>query len=277
MTGLAGFAAAAPQTASIKIEVADGRCIAPVILNGQLAPMVIDTGAERSLITRAAAVRLGLAFDRWVDTTLRDAGGRLETHPNADVAVATLGGLPLYQRPATHALSLSVAATDLGIADGLLGADVLRNFTLALDVHNASLTLSAAGDAPKQGGISLRPLWPDFLLAPLTLDGCDLAALVDTGATSSVINARGLYRLGLTPERLGRDEIVSLTGVNGRLPVHLHRFANLSIGPLNITSPKILAARVPEAGFDMILGMDFLGLRSLRLSYSRLILKFDGA
>jgi hypothetical protein len=72
-----------------------------------------------------------------------------------------------------------------------------------------------------------------------------------------LVNARGFDRLGLAPERPGRDEIVSLTGVNGRLPGHLHRYANLSVGPLNITSPKILAAGVPEAGFDMILAWIF--------------------
>lgn len=278
MTALASFAPAAPLTTPIKVEVEDGRCVAPVILDGRLAPMVIDTGAERSLITRAAAVRLGLTFDLWVDTTLRDAGGRLETHRNADVSAAALGGLPLYQFPPTRSLSLSVTTNNLGGADGLLGSDVLRHFTLGLDVPNASFTLSPARfGVPSPGGINLEPLWPDLLLVPVVLDGQHLTALVDTGSSASWINARGLSRLGLTPAQRAQGKTVSLAGVNGRLPAHLYRFTNFRIGKLTITNPEILTASIPEAGFDMILGMDFLGRQRFCLSYTRKTLTFNSA
>jgi hypothetical protein len=87
--------------------------------------------------------------------------------------------------------------------------------------------------------------------------GLNIIDLRGNEGAMHLVNARRLYRLGLRPERLRRDEIVSLTGVNGRLPAHLHRFANQSVGPVKITSPKILAAGVTEAGFDMILAWIF--------------------
>jgi predicted aspartyl protease len=272
MTGLAGFAAAAvaPRTAVIPIDVADGRCVAPVTLNGQRAAMILDTGAARSLITRTAAFRLALPFDRWVDSTVRDAGGRLETHANADIAAAAIAGVPLYQRPATRSLSLAVAGIGLAGADGLLGGDVLRHFTLCLDVPAARLTIfEAEGDPPMTGGIPLRPLWPDLLLAPVALDGFSMTALVDTGSTVSMINSRGLHRLGLTPARLERDIIVSVAGVAGRLSARLHRFAELRIAAVTVATPEILVASVPETGFDMILGMDIMSRQRICLSYTQ--------
>jgi predicted aspartyl protease len=278
MTALARCAAAAPRTAGIAMDVADGRCVIPVRLDGRLARMILDTGAERSLITRAAAPRLGLTFDRWVETTMRDAGGRLETHPNADIAAATIGGIALYQRPPSRALSFAVASANLGGADGLLGGDLLRPFTLGLDMRRATLTLATADGGPAiDGCIRLRPLWPDLLLAPVVLNGCGLLALVDTGSTGSIINARGLSRLGLTPARLARDVSVSMLGVGGRYPARLHRFTELRIGSLTIPKPALAASTVPEAGFDMILGLDILGRRKLSLSYTELTMAFPGA
>ena len=146
LSGLAGFASAAepPGAVTIPVGVSGGRCVVNVSLDGRPARMILDTGAARSLITRAAALPLGLPFDRWVDTTVCDAGGRLQTHPNAVVAAASLGGIALYQRPGARSLSLAVARVDLGGADGLLGSDVLHHLTLWLDVQAARLTLTAA-------------------------------------------------------------------------------------------------------------------------------------
>ena len=93
-------AAAPPPGPAIPIEMANGRFIVPVLLDGGLAHILLDTGAERSVISRTAAARLGLPFDPWVETTMRGAGGQLETHRNADVQIATLGGVRLLQRPA---------------------------------------------------------------------------------------------------------------------------------------------------------------------------------
>jgi len=277
LSGLAGFASAAerPGGVTIPVDVSGGRCVVTVSFDGRPARMILDTGAVRSLITRAAALRLGLPFDRWVDTTVRDAGGRLQTHPNADVAAASLGGIALYQRPGARSLSLAVARVDLGGADGLLGSDLLRHLTLWLDVQAAWLTLAAANRAaPIGGGITLQSLWPDLLLAPVVLDGCSLQALVDTGSAGSMINGRGLDRLGLTPAGLARDPVAGMAGVNGRLQARRHWFGEFRVGPVIMARPELLVSGVPEGGFDMILGLDILGRHRLGLSYGALKMAF---
>ncbi len=277
LSGLASLAISAPagavaETAAIAVDVANGRCVVPVTFDRQIARMLLDTGAERSVITLAAAKRLRLKFDPWVDTTMRGAGGRLDTHANADVSAAAIGGIPIYQRRSLLSLSLAVTTLDLGDVDGLLGGDILQHHTLDLDFTAAILTLGLRRAALPSHSVRLRLLWPDLLLAPVVLDGRGLTALVDTGSSASLINARGLHRLGLTPARIAAGRPMSSLSLGGRLNANLYPFAGLRIGPLVIRNPAILAAEIPEAAFDMILGLDVLGRQRLLLSYADLTL-----
>jgi len=247
------------------------RILVPVSLDGRLANMVLDTGAEISVLTLAAALRLGLKFDPWVQTTMRGAGGRLETHQNADVTHAMFGGVRLFQRPEARGLSLAVTRASLGGADGLLGGDILRHFTL--DVNFPAATLSR-GAIQTQATVPLQRLWPDLLLAPVLLDGHPLIALLDTGATTSLINARGLHHLDLAPAALARDPATTTAALGGALTGRLHRFNTLRLGPLVLANPTILTAPVPEPAFDVILGMDVLGLQRVVINYASLTLGF---
>lgn len=274
-TGLASLVAARPfPKAAIPVDPATGRCIVPVTLDGQQVRLVLDTGAEKSVLTRTAIRRLGLPLDRWVETTLRGAGGLLETHANADVSSATLGKWKLYQYQPSGGLSFAVTDFDLGDVDGLLGADILRHYALNLDMPRGQLTLASAAEiAPSPFAVPIERLWPDLLLAPVRLDGRNLTALVDTGASASLINARGLYRLGLTPDLLARDHTALTTAIGGELTTHLHRFAELQVGAVRVSEPVLQTADVPEAAYDLTLGLDVLGRHQLLLSYAPLIME----
>src|SRR4051794_27744334 len=99
-----------------------------VIVNRKPALLVLDTGAQRTLITSAAAARLGIERGQKA-TVMRGIGGATvnwETKPNS-FSFAAIG---------VDAMSVMVAPISLpsiqGIQpDGLLGADVLA----ALDVE----------------------------------------------------------------------------------------------------------------------------------------------
>jgi predicted aspartyl protease len=263
---LAGGAA----RAAVPMQMAGGQMVVPVVLDGQMARMVVDTGAERTVLTRAAVARLGLRLDPYVDSILRGAGGRLETYRNADVGHASLGGMRLTQRAGAK-LSLSVTDMALG-ADGLLGGDLLRHFTLTLDFAAGTLALGPAGSRAGGNAVALRRLWPDLLLAPVRLDGRALVALVDTGAAGSMLNRRGMARLGLTPAALRGDRAAEMGALGGRTAGWWHRFASCSVGSLSVPAPLMLVAEVPEPGFDMILGLDILGRQRLALSYGTLMM-----
>jgi len=274
--GLASLvAAAAPRATAIPIEVANGRCLVPVLLDGRPARMVLDTGAELTMVTRAAVARLGLRPDPWVSTTLRGAGGLVERHANVDIRVALAGPVALFQNRPGGGLNLPVTSSDLGGADGLLGGDILQHYTLDLDIPGATLALGAMHPpaAPPQA-VKLQLLRRNLLLAPVLLDGHSLTALVDTGASASLLNARGLYRLGLVPAQVRQDPAIPMLTVGGESPARWHRFAELRVGPLSLRAPAVLTQTVPEAAYDLLLGLDVLGRQRLYLSYPSLTLAF---
>jgi hypothetical protein len=227
------------------------------------------------MFTRSAAARLGLRADRWVGTTLRGAGGLLERHANVDVGVATAGGAKLFQRQPGDGLSLPVISADLDGIDGLLGGDVLQHYVVDLDMPRARLALRTAFPAATiRSGAPLQPLRRNLLLVPTRLDGHALTALVDTGASASLINARGLYRLGLTPPLSAHDPTVPMFAVGGESNVRLHRFTNLQIGAFSVPKPMMLTQIVPEPAYDFILGLDVLGKQRIIISYPNMVLAF---
>ncbi len=267
-------AAPLPPVIAVPIEVKDGRCVVPMLLDGRRARMVVDTGAERTVVTRAAAARLGLRRDLWVDTPMVGAGGLLETHPNVDADSATIGGTRLFHELPGRGLSLSVTDLQLGDADGLLGGDLLRHYTLDLDMPQARLALRPAWTAPTGNVVAVQPWARGLLLAPLRLDGTELTALVDTGASRTLINARGLHRMGITAADAVRDPVVSASGLGGSFQAHLRQFGALQLGQTRFPNALLLIAAVPEIAFDMILGLDVLGQQRFLLSYASLRLGF---
>jgi predicted aspartyl protease len=261
--------------AMISIDAAAGRCIVPASLDAHPARLLLDTGSERSIVTHEAALRLGLRPDRWVATTMRGAGGRLERFANIDLARARAGDVALFQNAPGGGLSLAVTTADLGDADGLLGGDVLRHYTIDLDMRRGRLALRTAAPAIKpHGAVPLQWLRRNLLLAPVRLDGHDLVALLDTGATTSLLNARGLFRMALTPSQTAHDPPVGVRAIGGTSAARLHRFADLRIGALTVAAPAVLIAPVAEPAYDIVLGADILGRQRIILSYAALLLQF---
>ncbi len=274
--GLAsGVLAAGPVAAVIPIEVVNRLCLVSVVLDGRPARMVLDTGSQVTLVTREAASRLGLRGDPWVSTTLRGAGGLLERHSNVAVRQAVAGNVSLFQNRPGGGLSLPVTSADLGGADGLLGADVLQHFTLVIDIPGGRLVLLAAGSVGRgPGAVPLTLLGRDLLLAPVTLDGHRLVALVDTGSSTSLLTARGMVRVGLAAAQTGADAVGELSGVGGRSVVVSHRFSAFRVGGVTVRDPVFLMEAVPSAAYDLVLGLDVLGRRRVVLSYGGLTLAF---
>ena len=169
------------------------------------------------MVTEEAVHRLGLARDEWVGTTMRGVGG-IESRPNADPRSLALGGVALVRRTLNHDTSLTVGVlprTRVGnlVIDGVLGRDFLSLFDLDLDVPGRRLTLYQVRDCagrflPWQGEYAAVPVTlPDenALVVPVTLDATPLRAMLDTGASSSLVAAPGMFRLGLQAASFAGD------------------------------------------------------------------------
>ena len=109
--------------------------VAPVLVNGVARRLMVDTGADRTVISPAAAARTGLPVDAGRSVRVVGVAGSamaseiVVTH--MEVAGARVGPLRM--------LVLDAPGESL---DGLLGRDVLDYFTLTVDSKAGRATLT---------------------------------------------------------------------------------------------------------------------------------------
>ena len=268
--------------ATVALQVDGGAITLPVEVNGITATFLLDTGAQRSVVSEAAVQRLGLARDQWVGTTMRGIGG-IDRRPNADPRSLRLGGVPLVRRTLNHDTSLTVAdlpRSTVGnqIIDGLLGRDFLSPFDLDLNVPARHVTLYRVSDCsgrflPWSGDYAAIPITiptEQAIIVPVTLDGRPLRALLDSGAGSSLLGAPGIYKMGLDTASLSADPSGQISGLGSRvLTVHRHRFGAMTVGNQTIATPQLWVEPLRLSPIvDMLLGADWLAGRRVWISFA---------
>jgi len=285
-SGRAKAACAIAHLADVPVRIVAGVPVVDVQANGVTLPFVLDTGAQRSLVTDAAVARAALRLDEWAATTVKGISG-YERHRNADPASLALGGIALHRRTLAGDSTLTVGLLPQGaLADhdiaGLLGADFLGGFDLDLDLPHGRLALYRVTGCMAQSLGRALP-WPaghatiaasapirDVLTIPVELDGVSLRAEIDSGSAVWLLTASGISRMGLSAEALARDPGGSVSGV-GRFAVAMrrHRFDTLRVGAERIAAPAVWAAPVHVLRVvDMLLGGDWLRQRRVWFSYA---------
>jgi len=242
----------------------------PVGIAGQWVTLLVDTGAERSMITEETAERLKLTRDPRFMTRSAGVGGVMQS-ADARIDGLILGGI------AFPVERLSVNRLGPGVPfDGLLGADILLAFDLDIDVPNGKLSLYRARRCPVADppwteravpipGVSAMR---DRMMVPIQIDGVSGMALLDTGAQTSAIGSAMARRMGLTDQVLASSPTLPIRGVgSGIAQAKLYRFREVRIGPAvgtNVSLPILPG----EGGFgDALIGQDFLSGRRVWLSF----------
>jgi predicted aspartyl protease len=109
--------------------------MAPVLINGVALRLMVDTGADRTVISPAAAARTGLTIDTGRAVRIVGVAGSAMANEMAvghmEVAGTRVGPLRLI-----------VLDTPSETSDGLLGRDVLDYFTLTVDSNAGRATLT---------------------------------------------------------------------------------------------------------------------------------------
>jgi hypothetical protein len=281
LTGSAAACEVRPS-AAVPLDESTPNLIVRAAINGTSVPFILDTGAERTVLDAATVQRLALNRDEWVATTMRGIGGD-ERQRNVLPQSLVLGGMALHPRFLAAALSLPVGHMAFGTVGGepiagLLGADLLAGFDLALDGPHQRLTLYAVHGCtgrflpwtrPYDAIPTLQPV-RDTLLVPARVDGRLLLAQIDSGASNSFILEPGMAKLGLTDALLDSDRQVLTHGLGpGSLAVHVHRFATLTVGAETIGAPDLWVGRAHSLRIvDMLLGADWMRPRLVWLSYA---------
>jgi predicted aspartyl protease len=265
------------RRAMVPLTVMDGLFVATAEIDHMPVRLVLDTGAEQSLLTEAAVRRLGLALDPWVGSTMRGIGG-IERHQDAVASLVVLGGEALRQSAFLPRASFAVGGLAPGLAgvDGLLGRDFLSHFDLDLDGPRRDLALfevrACAGrflpwHVP-YSAIATLPGYGAALAVTVHIDGHSMRALPDTGADVSLLIAPGMSRLGLDLAAVAGDRRGVAGGVGEyRTVVRRHGFDAMQVGDETIEHPSLLVAPL-RLHFDMLLGADWFLPRRVWLSFA---------
>lgn len=260
------------EVASVPLEVHNRLLIVHAGIHGHWVRLVVDTGAERTTISKEAADRLGLNRDENTITRSTGLGGTVSEH-DAIIAGLVLGG---WRFPVQR-VSVGHFRFGPGLdADGLLGADILLAYDLDIDVPRKTLTLYRRRVCP-----DARPPWTggaqrvagvravrDRLLVPLVLDGVEGLGILDTGAQATAIGPRMAQRLGLNEQTMFGDRIVEHHGAGpGSQQARLHRFTLLRIGPAAAANPLLSVLPVEIGPGDALVGEDFINGRRIWMSF----------
>ena len=260
-------AAAPPAEAAEEIGIAaDGRdrMTVDAMVDGQGPyPFLIDTGAERTVISSELAQRLDLDEGR---------GARLHSMSGvSQVATVVIPELQVSRKPVREIHAPALKRAHIGAA-GMLGIDSLQSQRVTFDFGRHKMTIVPSGGRQPESDpdtivVTARTRLGRLVLVDARLDGQKLKVVLDTGSEVTVGN-EALRRKLIAKKRLGETvpiELISVTG--GSTKADYARVKRVRIGGMLINDLPIAFADVHpfrQLGLRdepaMLLGMDALRL-----------------
>ena len=266
---LLALAATTAETAPAADLVALGadrsdRMTVPVRVGGSAAtiPFVIDTGAERTVISRQLADHLKL--ERGPDRHLVTVTG------SGRVGTVIVPGLAFSGTRVKQIEAPALDRAHLG-AHGMLGLDSLQSRRLLLDFRKGEMKVLSARRAedsdPDTIVVTARSRFGQLILVGARLLGERVQVIVDTGAATSIGNTALLRKLQAR-KKLSRTETVTITSVTGgTLAADYAQIDRIQIGGVDMNNiPVAFADAEPFKRFGLankpalLLGMDALRL-----------------
>lgn len=236
---------------------------------------LLDTGAERTVLTPAAAQRIGaqpprIEFDR----RMHGIAGSLPIR-EVELRRFTIGGVAIPWRRIAVAPA-TLPSVFFGPLDGLLGADVLSFFDVDIDLPRHRMILHEQPSCPFAAPDWAEPFVAidtgrsagEHLFFPVHLDGRAIVAIIDTGAKITTLSTKIAMALGVSDAMLARDRSITLRGAAGEsVTARVHRFSQLEVGRDATHDPEIAVATLNLRDADLVLGFDFVSSRRMWLSY----------
>jgi predicted aspartyl protease len=280
------------QVAEWPVRLERNKLIVDGAINGQSIGVMLDTGTTKSLILRAAAVRLGLPRQKSRRDRMFGVGGE------TTVEIANVDEFRVGQFVRRNSRMYVAGDQDFGENVAvLLGEDFLQHVDVEFDLAHRAIRLYEPKDC---GGVSLAH-WnagagevqieafdvarPQILLN-VQINGKPVRALLDSGAATSILSKADAARLGVTPETPGVVAIGSGTGLGSKSVVSwVGPFQSFTIGNETIKDTEIRFADLFKdaqysvngsrlltkvEGLDsMLLGADFLRAHRVMVAHSQ--------
>jgi predicted aspartyl protease len=253
--------------ADLLVTYTDGhRPVITVLIGGQPARMMVDSGAFASFITPHAFDRLNLIASHRIDGTVSGVTGNMQANAFT-VQDLMLGPTTVHNDVLIVSNFGAMGKHADSTVDGLIGEDVLEPFDVAYDLPDNRITLFGKPDclvteAPWPGDFAVLPF--TFAqnrapLLPLTIDEKSLPAILDSGADSSVIQQAALTQNGISAESIS-SRVGYGVGINGRVAaVKREEFGSVELGAEDFSDVWLTVADSdPTASVNSLIGEDFL-------------------
>lgn len=294
--GAAGAAASGCKLVKVEdwsVRLQRSRVLVDGAINGQKIDVLLDTGAARTLILRAAAVRLGVPLSGSTNDRMFGVGGETK------VDVALVDELRVGKGAQKELRILVAGEHDLGgDVAVLLGEDFFQRFDVEFDLaHNAvrlfqpqdcdgvSLAYWARSGASEAEFEALDARNPQVIVT-VRINDEPLKALLDSGASRSLLDKADAERLGVTPETPGVIAIGSGFGMGKKaVDSWIGPFRSFTIGNETIRDTQLrfsdmykdatyrstgsnLSHKI-QTWHSMLLGADFLRSHRVLVAHSQ--------
>ena len=249
----------APDAVATSRDAAE-RMTVPVTVDGR-GPyaFVIDTGADRTVISRELAASLGLQPGDPVE--LNGTGG-VDLTPTARIGELLVGARHMREVSAPTLL-----ASNLGAA-GLLGIDSLRDQRMVMDFSRNLMVVEPSRRerfGMDEVVVRAHSRYGQLVLVDASVDGVPIAVILDSGAQNTIGNLALLRMIG--GERTDYAKLpVQVVSVSGReTPARFANMPHVKLGGVNLNNVPVAFADLHTfSEFDltsepaMLLGMDVL-------------------
>jgi predicted aspartyl protease len=265
-------AVATPSAAMQPLEILpSGHPVVQVRIDGA-APkrFVIDTAASSTTIMPKLRAEMPELVARLSDDPVDGAAGRVDVETTVVKKVDVAG----HSFRSPELMLLPPGPTDhLGV-DGILGADIIADFAVELDVPGRRWRMTPKVEAGMLDGLSAAvPFVLDDMRAPrltIRLNGVEVPAILDTGARGTIINWAAAKAIGVTPDSPGVAKATDIKGAtNHAMPSVEAPIDTVMIGEAKVEGRKVRVADLPifkVLGFTpeqpvVILGIDMFADR----------------
>lgn len=237
------------------------RMTVPVTIGGK-GPFqfVVDTGSDRSVVSRELADQLKLGNGRVV--TMHSMTGVSEI-TTVEVPALTIAGRT------TRDINAPALASEFLGANGLLGIDTLRDRRIVMDFAKRKMFILAPGEReqfdPDTIVVTAKSRFGQLVLVDADVDGTPITVIIDSGAESTVGNGALRTLLAKRKRKLQffKTELIDVTG--SKLPAEFAAVGQIRIAGLTLYNPVISFADAhPFKRYEltkkpaMLLGMDVL-------------------
>jgi predicted aspartyl protease/Tfp pilus assembly protein PilF len=285
LTGIHLHQLTGPRSATIAFRIgSDRRPYMDVKVNGRPATFVIDTGSGFTVISDEAANRLGVgAMAR--GGTSQGVGGNGKFPivygliPSIQIGDEKIGSVPCFIRRFHGAGRVEELK-----ADGFIGLSVLSNFTAEIDYKTQQMSLlrevedasAHLGSDPGTTVIPFRTTQNGLISVETQIDdGRFINAILDTGASSTVMSSAAVKRLDMNGSIIKGQtvQVVGAAGVTDNVELlFLHTCKIADLTQNNMRALILDFGAINEtSGFEQsaILGGDFLRNFKVTIDFNR--------